>query len=131
MAPETSSLHVLVVDDDSLLRWSVVETLAHAGCAVEGAPDGASALRAIADAAAPFDVVLLDYRLPDSKDLSLLARVHHRSPSSALVFMTAFGTPDLVRAAEEFGACRVLPKPFEMADIEHVVLAAARQRFSA
>ena len=55
----------------------------------------------------PIDVVLLDYRLPDSNDLRFLEEVRRRLPRSAVVLMTAYGTSDTVQGAMDPG--RVLP----------------------
>jgi hypothetical protein len=60
---------VLVVDDEGLIRGSLSEMLGDRGYAVTATGDGRMALDAIAKAEKPFDVVLLDYRLPDSADL--------------------------------------------------------------
>ena len=63
---------VLVVDDEALMRWSVAETLAKRGHTVIEAVDGATAKQALTDGADAPDVILLDYRLPDSTGLALL-----------------------------------------------------------
>jgi DNA-binding NtrC family response regulator len=125
MSRPSPLLRVLVVEDEPLIRWSVAETLAEAGHAVIEASDGASAIRAVTDTAEPFDVVLLDYRLPDSNDLNLLTNIRRRSPSSAVVLMTAFGTAEVVNGALDLGVCRVLNKPFDIHEISTVVLAAS------
>ena len=105
---------VLVVDDEPLIRWSVTETLARLGMAVEQAHDAVSALRAITAPVDGFDVVVLDLRLPDMKDLSLLATIRQVIPESSIVLMTAFGTDEIVERAIALGACSVLHKPFEL-----------------
>jgi DNA-binding NtrC family response regulator len=114
--------HVLIVDDEALIRWSVAETLAARGMRVSQAADGAAAMRLIEREI--FDVVVLDLRLPDVNDLSLLAKVRERSPHSRVVVMTAFGTPDVVAQALGLGASRVVGKPFEMEELGAVVAAA-------
>jgi len=53
------NLHVLVVDDELLIRWSVAETLAVSGHSVSQAGDGRSAIDAL-KAGPDVDVVLLD-----------------------------------------------------------------------
>jgi DNA-binding NtrC family response regulator len=113
-------LHVLVVDDEPLIRWSISETLGAAGHQVTEAQDAASALKALADAPEP-DVVLLDFRLPDSNDLGLLATIRQIAPAATIIMMTAFGTPDVTAGALELGASRVLNKPFNMHDLEDIV----------
>ena len=104
----------LVVDDEPLIRWSVSETLSGLGIEVEQAGDAATALRLITTAAAPFDVVLLDLRLPDMLDLSLLGTIRQLLPNTPVVLMTAFGTDEVIEGAIALGAETVLNKPFEL-----------------
>jgi DNA-binding NtrC family response regulator len=113
-------LHVLVVDDEPLIRWSISETLGAAGHQVTEAQDAASALKALAGVREP-DLVLLDFRLPDSNDLGLLATIRQIAPAATIIMMTAFGTPDVTAGALELGASRVLNKPFNMHDLEDIV----------
>jgi DNA-binding NtrC family response regulator len=116
-----ANLHALVVEDEMLIRWSVVETLNKAGYLVTEAPDGATALSVLAEIPDAIDIVLLDYRLPDSNDLALLARIRQLSPRSAVLMMTAFGTPEVIEQALALGVSRVIEKPFEMHDLEAMV----------
>jgi len=121
-------LRVLVVDDEPLIRWSLAETLSDRGCQVVESGDARSARRAVQDAARGFDVVVLDLRLPDSEDLSLLASVRQASPSSQVILMTAFGAPEVVRGALDLGAYKVVSKPFEMQDLANLVAEAGTCR---
>lgn len=121
-------LRVLVVEDEALIRWSIAETLAHGGHTVVEAGNATTAVRALSDAREPVDVVLLDYRLPDSNGLGLLADIRRLVPESAVVMMTAFGTPELTQGALELGAYRVVNKPFDIHGLESLVLEADRSR---
>lgn len=112
---------VLVVDDEPLIRWSVAETLSDHGCQVVERGDASGARSAVRDADHAFDVVLLDYRLPDSNDLGLLASLRNLSPNAQIILMTAFGKPEVVRGALDLGAFRVISKPFEMDTIADLV----------
>lgn len=118
---EKCALHVLVVDDEPLIRWSVAESLADAGLDVEQAGDAASALRLVTTAMLPFEVVVLDLRLPDMRDLSLLATLRQLLPEARLILMTAFGTPEILAEALQLGAL-VLNKPFELQHLANLVL---------
>jgi DNA-binding NtrC family response regulator len=116
---DSAPLRVLIVDDEPLIRWALGETLARCGHAVVEAGDAVTALRALA--ATPIDVVLLDYRLPDSEGLGLLQAIRRASPDAAIIMMTAFGTPEFAEDALELGAFAVIPKPFEVDDMSHLV----------
>jgi DNA-binding response OmpR family regulator len=121
-------LRVLVVEDELLIRWSIAETLANTGCIVTEAPDGATALGVLSEADGAIDVVVLDYRLPDSNDLTLLRRIRQLSPRSAVLMMTAFGSPEVMTQALGLGVSRVIQKPFEMDDLEALIVEASGSR---
>jgi DNA-binding NtrC family response regulator len=122
MTRKFPALRVLVVEDELLIRWAIAETLGHAGHTVIEAEDGATAVQALADGAEPVDAVLLDYRLPDSDDLTLLASIRRLSPHSRVILMTAYSTPEVMKGALDLGASRVLPKPFDMHDLEPLLV---------
>ena len=116
-----ASLRILIVDDEALIRWSLLETLSGCGHVVVEAGDAAGVLQAVTAAAVPFDVVLLDFRLPDSNDLALLSRLRRLAPATRIILMTAYGTPEIVQAALDLGVYRVISKPFDMNDLAPLV----------
>ena len=130
MMGSAHGLCVLVVEDETLIRWSIAETLAERGHRVVEASSADAAVQAVRDAPTPIDVVLLDYRLPDSNDLDLLANIRRMSPDSAVLMMTAYGTPEVTKGAIDLGAHRVLNKPFDMLGLEKVILDAYDSRTS-
>jgi two-component system response regulator AtoC len=113
--------HVLVVDDEPLIRWSLAETLSDRGHTVTEAGNGKEALRVVTLAANRPDVVLLDYRLPDSNDLSLFAAIKRELPEVPIILMTAYGSPEITTGALALGAYRVVGKPFEVQDLAALV----------
>ena len=115
------ALRILVVDDEALIRWSLVQTLGDSGHDTVEATDGADAIRAVTEAAEPFDVALLDFRLPDSNDLMLLSRLRRLSPATQIILMTAYGTPEVVQGALDLGVFRVVAKPLDMDDVTTLV----------
>jgi DNA-binding NtrC family response regulator len=117
---KTHPLKVLVVDDEPLIRWSVRRGLSKRGHEVHEATTAAETLVALA-ADGPFDVVVLDYRLPDRRDLSLLQQVRETSPTSAVVMMTAYGEPGMREQARTLGALAVVDKPFQIAEIIQLI----------
>ena len=124
MTNKFPALRVLVVEDELLIRWAIAETLAGAGHVVIEAQDASSAVQALVDSAEPFDAVILDYRLPDSDDLTLLATIRKLSPQSPVIFMTAYGTPEITQQALDLGVYRVLSKPFDVSVLQDLLLQA-------
>jgi two-component system NtrC family response regulator len=118
MSKKPAALRVLVVDDEPLIRWSLAQTLTDRGYVVVETEDAASTRAALKDG---FDVVLLDYRLPDSNDLSLLESIRDRVPHAPVILMTAYGAPEVVRGALDLGAYRVISKPFDMSAVADLV----------
>jgi DNA-binding NtrC family response regulator len=119
MADAKQRLTVLVVDDEALLRWSLAEVLRRNGHMVIEATSAREALEAINQPSSSIDVVLLDFRLPDSTDLRLLEEARRHVP--AILLMTAHGTPEMVQGALDRGAYWVLNKPFDMHKIASLV----------
>jgi len=112
---------VLVVDDEALIRWSLAEMLGERGYTVIEAGNARMAIAAIENAKEPFDVVLLDYRLPDSADLRLLEKVRRLAPTSQVIMITAHNSPELAQGAAALGAYRVINKPFEVESLAALV----------
>ncbi len=125
-SPHTS--RVLVVDDELLIRWSLGEALTAAGYTVIEGRNGSEARCAIGDPAQCPDVVVLDYRLPDSDDLGLLAAIRREAPGVPVILMTAHGTAEVVKRALDLGAYRVVSKPFEVHDMASLVAEALAAR---
>jgi DNA-binding NtrC family response regulator len=117
----SAPLRVLVVDDEPLICWSIAETLAAAGDIVTEAHTGAAALRALAETSQPLDVVLLDYKLPDVHNLSLLSAFRRLAPASRVILMSAHATSEVMKKALGLGASRVISKPFDMRDVPALV----------
>jgi len=66
--------------------------------------------------------VLEDTRVVD--DLTLLAAIRRLSPRSRVILMTAHGPPEVRKGALDLGAYEVMHKPFELHDLEPLLLKA-------
>lgn len=113
------SLSVLIVDDEPLIRWSLKQGLAERGHHVATAATAAAALDEVRMHA--FDVMILDYRLPDRQDLTLLEDMKRLAPQSAVLMMTAFGDDQMRSGAQARGALAVIDKPFQVRSLVDLV----------
>jgi DNA-binding NtrC family response regulator len=118
-------LRVLVVEDEKLIRWAVSETLKMHGHDVVEASDARSAREILHRTREPIDVVVLDYRLPDSTAFPLIDELREVSPATVVVMMTAQSDAVFRAAAMKRGARRVLDKPFDLSVLDTVVREAA------
>ena len=120
---EKIPIRVLVVDDEPLIRWAAASSLTDAGFSVIEAADVAGARQLLAT---PFDVALLDFRLPDGDGVMLMSEIQEAQPQCRFIMMTAFRTAELTaRAASDHVA--VLDKPFGMPDLVGLVNRIARR----
>src|SRR5262245_39346626 len=102
---------VLVVDDEALLRWSLRERLAQVGYRVLEAETGQAALDRLQDGV---DLVLLDFRLPDTDGLDLLKRIKKHDSDILVILMTAYSSIDSAVEAIKHGAYHYANKPVNL-----------------
>ena len=119
---------VLVVDDEPLIRWSLAEGLTEHGYVVRLAGTAAEARTELASFAQDPVVVVLDLRLPDMADLSLLREIRGRRPDAPVIVMTAHATAEDARQARAMGAADFVGKPFDVSDMVRRIGSAWRQR---
>jgi DNA-binding response OmpR family regulator len=118
-------VRILLVEDDAAIRSLVSEVLTEGGHAVTTANDGAAALRLL-DPVEPFDLVVLDMRLPLVDGWGFAERMRGRGMDVPLLVMTA--GRDARRAAEEVGAIGYVGKPFDIDELERAVRVALEGR---
>jgi two-component system response regulator AtoC len=109
---------ILVVDDEQLIRWSLVERLRADGYEAIEAENAAQALERIHEGV---DLVLLDYKLPDLDGVSVLRRIKEYDPDILVILLTAYATVDTAVEAMKIGAYHFANKPFNLDDIARLV----------
>lgn len=104
-------MHVLLVEDDELVRLCLGEMLADAGMSVTEAPSAERALGLVGTAAAVPDVLLTDVNLGLGMDgIALAAEAHRRWPAVRVVLISGVASNLLGRRLHP--SDRFLPKPF-------------------
>jgi DNA-binding NtrC family response regulator len=110
---------ILLVEDEKLIRWSIRERLKEEGFQVAEAETGEDAFRHMQEE--DLDLLVLDYRLPDTTGLQILERVRGEMPEVSVVMMTAYGTVESAVQAMKLGAFDYLTKPVNLDELSVVV----------
>jgi two-component system response regulator AtoC len=109
---------VLIVDDEELIRWSLRERLKADGYDIVEAGTGKEAVEHFK---AGVDLVLLDYRLPDTDGLSVLREFKKLDPDSLVILLTSFVSVETAVDAMKLGAFHFANKPFNVDDVAALV----------
>ncbi len=113
--PDLRGIRALVVDDSPLAREILSEMLAAFSMPVTTVESGDAALRTLREArgAKPFDIVLMDWRMPGLDGIETAAQIR-RDPqhaSTKVVLVTAFGVAEAREKAGRLGIESFLEKP--------------------
>ena len=109
---------ILVVDDEALIRWSLTERLRSEGYEVLEAETGHDALEKLPEGV---DLVLLDYRLPDTDGVSLLRKIKEFDQDILVILLTAYASVETAVEAMKQGAYHFANKPFNLDDVSATV----------
>jgi len=119
---------VLVVDDDEIVRLSLMRTLAGQNCRVESAHGGEQALAQMQKEQA--DVVLMDLRMPGMDGMATLKAIKEKWPETEVVIITGYPSVYTAREAVRLGAFDYLAKPVDPDQVLTVANDAMAQRIS-
>jgi DNA-binding NtrC family response regulator len=113
-----SKATILVVDDEALIRWSLTERLKAEGYEVLEADTGKAALDKLPEGV---DLVLLDYRLPDTDGVSVLRKIKEFDQDVLVILLTAYASVDTAVEAMKQGAYHFANKPFNLDEVAATV----------
>src|SRR5579863_8981487 len=102
---------ILIIDDEAAIRESLETLLEFEGYSVDSADTGEQGLTRLGEH--PFDLVLLDFALPDRNGLEVLEDIRDRDPQMAVIMITAYGTVDNAVRAIQKGAANFIQKPWD------------------
>lgn len=111
----SDALKLLIVEDEKNIAETLVERLEEEYGAAVWAASVASAVEALNVQA--FDLALLDVGLPDGSGFDVAATIRDKRPETAIVFLTAMGSPDDRVRGLELGAEDYIVKPFHLKEL--------------
>jgi len=111
--------HVLVVDDEGAIRYSVSKTLQRIGYEVDESSSGEDALEMMGKR--EYDVILTDIRMPGLTGVDLLKRIKDIAPDAIVILMTGYASLGTAVESLRLGAHDYLIKPSSSQDIRQSV----------
>jgi len=103
---------ILVVEDEDIMRESLVDWFSSEDHKVDAAGDGEKALEKFN--LQDYDVMIIDLKLPGRDGLSILSEVRVKNPKAKVIIITAYPSIDTAVEAMRRGAVDYLAKPFEL-----------------
>jgi DNA-binding NtrC family response regulator len=114
---------ILVVDDEIDFLETIVNRLRKRGMTAEGVSSGREAIRRIAET--PFDVVLLDIKMPGGMDgIEVLREIKKRRPEAAVILLTGHASVETSMEGMALGAFDYLLKPMRFEELLKKIAAA-------
>jgi DNA-binding NtrC family response regulator len=126
MSPRNTSEHILVVDDDEAIRWTLTEALQSWGFLPTGAGSVAAAIKQF-NAELPA-AVLLDIDLPDGSGLDVLREIKREHPEAIVIMITGNVHVDNTISALRGGAYDFIAKPINLAELRITIRNALETR---
>lgn len=123
---QPSGSYILVLEDDRSIAELLVWVLTEAGYNVTAASTVRDAIRICQDRIP--DVIVADLLLPDGMGSELLDDLRSRLPGNVPPSIVMSALPHARRSADEAGARRCLPKPFDLSELLDAVSQLSRRR---
>ena len=120
------SEHIVIAEDDEDLAFVLREALRRQHYEAEVAPTAGALLDKLK--ATPYDLILLDVRLPDMDGLDAIPKCRELAPDTPIIVMTAHGTRQTAMDAMTRGAYDFFTKPLKMDEFQVVVSRALDRR---
>ena len=111
--------HILVIDDEKNVRFTVIHALQNDGYEVDSASSGVDGLQKAS--AVHYDLLLVDLRMPGMTGVEMLRELRRQNSHLPAVIITAYGIPQQLVEAAELGAIDCVRKPFSIQTIRHIV----------
>jgi putative two-component system response regulator len=119
MTTPRDTVRVLVVDDETLVRDSLIEALSWIGYEADGASSVEDAIELLH--ANAYSIVFCDLVMPDTDGFTLLEIMRRKYPHMPVIVLTGHATLDLTQRAIRLGAQDFLVKPFSIRELPFVV----------
>ena len=108
---------ILIVDDEDIVAFFLMEGLKGLGDEYEVRTSASAELALEQLSQTPFDLAVIDYRLPGISGLDLIKQLQDISPQTQTIVITAYSSPELEAQAHQLHTARYLEKPFPIQEL--------------
>ncbi|MFC1812768.1 sigma-54-dependent transcriptional regulator [Thermodesulfobacteriota bacterium] len=119
MAKNKIKPHVLIVDDETVVRTGISRALQKQDLSIHTATGGSKALEIMAQH--PITIVLLDIKMPGMDGIEVLRHIRADYPEIAVIMITGHPTIDSAVECTKLGAVDYIVKPFRVDELEALV----------
>jgi DNA-binding NtrC family response regulator len=124
----TAQPKILLVDDEERFRTNLAKMLTAEGFEVATRDSGQGALDELARR--PYDVILLDMRMPAMDGLETLAAIKQDHPDTEVIILTGHASVDAAAEIIRLGACEFLLKPCPLEEVVAKIETAYERKLS-
>lgn len=110
-----SAKRILIVDDEEPIRFALSTILKEQGHEVDACETGGAGLEKLMERS--YSLILLDYNLPDMDGLRVAQRARELDKDVSIVFISAYGTTDVILRAVRLGAFDFIEKPIHSEEL--------------
>ncbi len=110
---------ILLVDDESLILWTLEEILTKQGYEVCPAGSGEEALKCISEKY--MDLLIVDMEMPGMNGLEVISKIKQSYPPKKVIILTALDSEDLIEKAKRAGVSDFIFKPFQFNEVTYRV----------
>ncbi|HHT9155859.1 MAG TPA: response regulator [Candidatus Tripitaka sp. YC43] len=111
----TAKKRILIIDDEEPIRFALTTILQDQGYEVDASETGNAGLKKLEETR--YNIVLLDYNLPDINGLEVAQKAREIDNDVPIVFISAYGTTDVILRAVRLGAFDFIEKPIHSEEL--------------
>jgi DNA-binding response OmpR family regulator len=109
---------ILVIEDDNVLRETIIEILSNENYKVSGAQNGEEGINI--QNIEKFDLIITDILMPNKDGLEVIMNVRKNFPQTKIIAISGGGrvlAKDYLSIAEKFGSNEIIEKPFDISEL--------------
>jgi DNA-binding response OmpR family regulator len=117
----SNGLRILAIDNEPSVTTSLGFVFGPPGYRLVTVASGEAALAALEAAAEPFDVLIVDQKLPNLTGAQLVAALRERGVKSRIIVLSARVNDEVRQTYEDLGVQTFFEKPFDIAQLRAAV----------